>query len=745
MVQRDSSTRPVVRGILFPFFLVLVISVFIIGGLVVLTQRSQDRIAIQDSVHLAQSVLRDIQRRLADQLLDYSYWDQAVENLVRSFDAEWADRNVGIYMNTRFNIASSYVLDAENSVVYGMDKGKRSDANPFQRFEGGLDDLVAIARQSPKNEPPVPATGLLWDGETAHIVAVSVLTDFNDEPGDISAIATNSVLIFSRALDSHMLSDISKDYMLEELATASSESSNSDAAFPLIAADKTKLGYLTWRVESPTREMMEWLLPVIGVVFIVFAAIAYVFIKRMQDTAMVLVRSKEETEAALERTERARAQLVKVATIDHVTGLPNRALLFDRVEQAIEHAKRNNRSVGLVFVDLDQFKHINDTKGHAAGDQLLKQVGKRLCNLVRQGDTVARLGGDEFIILLHDVEMPGGPEIVAMKTIEAFSVPFDLDGHDTYVTASLGVSVYPDDGKETEMLLQHADAAMYKSKRGGRNTFHLFTPGLKDQTEQQGLIAERFRHAVDRDELDLHFQPIIDLTNNRVTAVEALIRWSEGLPNLVDPEELMSVAEETGFVVPIENWVLGKACAQLARWRESVSPSLKLNVNVSGAYFRDPALVETVKENLIVNGLPPESIMIELTENFLTSETSEISKQVSRLSEMGVRLALDDFGKGYSSLRYLRKFQINTLKIDRHFVRNIESDKGDLVLVEAIISMAHSLDLAVVAEGVETASQLKLIGDLGCELIQGFYFSEPLPADQMTSFLTNYQTSPTDV
>ena len=194
MVQRDSSTRPVVRGILFPFFLVLVISVFIIGGLVVLTQRSQDRIAIQDSVHLAQSVLRDIQRRLADQLLDYSYWDQAVENLVRSFDGEWADRNVGIYMNTRFDIASSYVLDAENSVVYGMDKGKRSDANPFQRFEGGLDDLVAIARQSPKNEPPVPATGLLWDGETAHIVAVSVLTDFNDEPGDISAIATTPII-----------------------------------------------------------------------------------------------------------------------------------------------------------------------------------------------------------------------------------------------------------------------------------------------------------------------------------------------------------------------------------------------------------------------------------------------------------------------------------------------------------------------------------------------------------------------
>ena len=435
--------------------------------------------------------------------------------------------------------------------------------------------------------------------------------------------------------------------------------------------------------------------------------------------------------------ERATKQLLQLATIDHVTGLPNRALLFDRMTQAIEHAKRENRMVGLIFVDLDQFKQINDTRGHSAGDHLLKQVGGRLGQLVRQGDTVARLGGDEFIILLHDIDQSNDTEVVAKKIVDAFQLPFDIEKGLFYVTGSLGVSVFPHDGEDPETLLQNADVAMYKSKRQGRNTYHLFTPGLDDEIERVGHIAEKLRHAMDRREFELFFQPIIDVHDESVVAVEALIRWNNSTLEVISPDKLITIAEDAGFVIPIDKWVLNEACRQVAAWRAEVAPELKLNLNVSGSHFRDTSLTHVVQQALVENRLPAEVLTIEITENLLIEETSEIAKHLGELAGMGVKLALDDFGKGYSSLGHLRKFKVNTLKIDRSFVQNIAHRENDLTLVETIIAMGHGLGLTVVAEGVENATQLELIRAKGCSLIQGFHFSEPLPISSMTEYLTN--------
>jgi diguanylate cyclase (GGDEF)-like protein/PAS domain S-box-containing protein len=436
----------------------------------------------------------------------------------------------------------------------------------------------------------------------------------------------------------------------------------------------------------------------------------------------------------------AEEQLLEQATIDFVTGLPNRALLFDRLALAMEHARREQRNVCLIFVDLDHFKQINDSRGHVAGDQLLEKVGQRLSNLIRQEDTVARLGGDEFIILLNDVELPSGPEIVAKKIIDAFINPFDLDGDETFATVSLGISIFPDDGEEAEILLQNADAAMYKSKRSGRNTFRFFTPGLNDQAEHHGRIAERLRHALDRGDLELYFQPVVDIAGDRLASIEALIRWNDSVLKAVDPEQLIKVAEETGFILPIDKWVLAEACVQVAAWRTGVAPQLQLSVNVSNAHFRSSDLVESVRGVLADSGLPAAALTIEITENLLMDDSVQILDRLRELTAMGVKLALDDFGTGYSSLAYLKKFQVDTLKIDQTFIRDIATNDGDLALVDAIIAMSKSLGLTVVVEGVETPEQLELLKARGCHLIQGFHFSHPLSVDEMTEYLADEKT-----
>jgi diguanylate cyclase (GGDEF)-like protein/PAS domain S-box-containing protein len=432
----------------------------------------------------------------------------------------------------------------------------------------------------------------------------------------------------------------------------------------------------------------------------------------------------------------AEQQLLEQATIDQVTGLPNRALLFDRLAQATQHARLEKRNIGLIFVDLDRFKQINDTRGHAAGDRLLKEIGNRLSTLVRHEDIVARLGGDEFIILLHDVEMPNGPETVANKIIDSFVSPFDIEGRETFITASLGISIFPNDGEEAETLLQNADAAMYKSKEQGRNTFRFFTPGLNDQAVQHSRIAERLRHALDRGDFELYFQPVVDILKDKVVSIEALIRWDDAVLKAVDPEQLISVAEETGFILPIDEWVLDEACRHVASWRADVAPSLQLNVNISSSHFRNAYLVEVVKLALEKSHLPAQALTIEITENVLIGETPEILQRLNKLTDIGVKLTLDDFGTGYSSLGCLKRFKVNGLKIDRSFIRDIPEVPGDLALIEAIIAMSNSLGLSVIAEGVEKPEQLELLRKRGCHLIQGFHFSEPLSVDEMTNYLS---------
>ncbi len=428
-------------------------------------------------------------------------------------------------------------------------------------------------------------------------------------------------------------------------------------------------------------------------------------------------------------------RLQRQANFDWITDLPNRVLALDRLNSAVIGARRHDRKVGLLYIDLDHFKKVNDTLGHAAGDQLLKQAAGRIKNCVREVDTVARLSGDEFAIVLPDIHAAKDTETVAHKILEAFSHPFDLDGQEAFVTASIGVTVCPDDGDDPNVLIQNADAAMYRAKEQGRNTNQFYTSELNERAIARIRIEGLLRRALERKQLFLHYQPVVDIASGKTVCVEALLRWNAPEVGAVTPEQFIALAEDTGLIVPIGEWVLHTACHQVASWRKAGLAPVCLSVNISSRQFRGGVLVDSVTRALRENGMAASSLQLEITEGLLMDDLPDTKAALQELQTMGVRLAVDDFGTGYSSLSYLKRFPVTALKIDKSFIRDIPTDSGDATLVEAIVAMAHRLELQVIGEGIETQKQLDFVRSRGCDLAQGHYFSRPLPPDEFARVL----------
>ncbi|WP_317203495.1 EAL domain-containing protein [Janthinobacterium sp.] len=430
---------------------------------------------------------------------------------------------------------------------------------------------------------------------------------------------------------------------------------------------------------------------------------------------------------------------------DPLTGLPNRALLLDRLEQSLLAAVRSGARPALMFIDLDRFKHINDSLGHDAGDHLLKEVARRLRDCLRDSDTLARMGGDEFVLLLEHAPEAKDCAALAHKLLECLALPMPLNGHTLQMGASIGIACAPDDGAGVVALMKHADAAMYAAKAAGRGTYRFFQAAMTETAEQRLQLETELRRAVRGGELELHYQPKVALHGGAARAVEALVRWRHPRHGLIPPASFIGLAEETGIIGELGDWVLEEACRQARAWREQGLGRIHIAVNVSAMQLRRGGLVERIGALTSRYGVAPEDLELELTESVIMDNPTEIAAVFARLGELGVSIAIDDFGTGYSSLAYLRQLPIDVLKIDRAFIMNAEHNRKDAELVKTIIALGRALQLDVVAEGVETAGQLTLLRALGCDLAQGFLFSRPLPPAEIGAWLGAQRGAPLGV
>jgi diguanylate cyclase (GGDEF)-like protein len=409
--------------------------------------------------------------------------------------------------------------------------------------------------------------------------------------------------------------------------------------------------------------------------------------------------------------------------------------LSDRLDQAMVRAQRSGSSVALLFIDLDRFKHINDSLGHTIGDQLLKSVARRLLACVRSSDTVSRQGGDEFLILLADVVHPQDAAVCAEKIIASLDAPHRIGDHDLHLTASIGIATFPGDAADADTLLRNADFAMYQAKYSGRNNYQFFKPEMNVNATERQSVETDLRLAIERQEFVLNYQPKVNLETGAVVGVEALIRWQCPLRGLMPPAQFIPIAEESGLILPIGRWALDKACRQARDWQEAGLAPLSIAINVSAVELRAKDFLANVRQTLELSRLEPRYLEIELTETFVMQDWKSTAEILRALKDLGVRIALDDFGTGYSSLSYMKRFPIDALKIDQSFVRDMTTDADDASIVSAVINMGRSLHMGVVAEGIQTHDQLMFLQERQCPEGQGFYFGPPVPAPQLTALL----------
>ncbi|MBI5741110.1 MAG: EAL domain-containing protein [Nitrospirae bacterium] len=445
---------------------------------------------------------------------------------------------------------------------------------------------------------------------------------------------------------------------------------------------------------------------------------------------------------------RSEDDIYRMAYYDILTTLPNRLLFNDRLTQAIALAERHDRLAAMLFLDLDNFKRINDTFGHHMGDDLLKKVAERLRRCMRKGDsltkhgpddpsdTVARLGGDEFTIILCEISRPEDAARVAQRILDALSPQFTLGAYELYVSASIGIAIYPHDGIDADSLLKNADAAMYHAKSEGKKNYQYYRQSMNASALERLTMENHLRKALEREEFVLYYQPQLDMKTGEIVGLEALIRWRQAGNKLIPPGEFIPIAEETGLIIPMSNWILHTACTQRKEWHAAGFPHIPVSINISSQQFQQKNFANTIKKVMEDTDTRPKDIILEITESTLMHNSDAVFTTLYELSKLGLRLSIDDFGTGYSSLSYLKRFPLHAIKIDRSFIKDVNTNPDDAAISKAIISMAHSLKLKVVAEGVETRHQLVFLSEQGCDEIQGFLFSRPVPVEEILKLLT---------
>ncbi len=648
------------------------------------------------------------------QLHSLSRWGPFEQHLAEGNSSRWLDENIGLWLYEMFGHQLILVLDQQNQIVRVWREGQPVSA-PAD------DPLIGEVLQSPLVNDPARQDNADYARVTNRAAALAVGNIQRDDNA-----LPRFRLVSLKFLDDGYLAGLAERNQLQGLHFSDgTPQPGTGARYLLIAQAGEAVGYLNWIPSRPGAQMLRTIGPSTGLAVLAISLLCLYMVRRLWNSSVNLSQS-------MLRLGASEAQAQHLAFHDVLTGLPNRALVEDRLTQALALATRHDQRVALLLIDLDRFKTINDTHGHHAGDELIIAVAQRLSNIVRASDTVGRIGGDEFIVVMPDVDNIGQVQSLAQRIIDELSEPFTLFGSDVWSGASIGLALAPKDGVDRLELMRKADIALYEAKSGGRGTYRQFERAMDESVRTRQTIAADLRTALHTHQgLEVWYQPLMDIGGQQMVGIEALLRWHHPTRGLIAPAEFIAIAEETGLIIPLGEWVLAEACVTQQRF-----PELLVAVNVSPVQFRSTGFVERVMAIVSQNGGDPKRLELEITEGVLIEDEREARAIIVALREAGFRIALDDFGTGYSSLNYLSNFPVDKIKIDRSFTQSLGVAENSVAIVESVVKLGHAMGLMVTAEGVETPGQMSALADAGCNQLQGYLFSQAVPADQLAALMT---------
>jgi len=705
------------RRVVYPMAGIMIIMIIVVIGFLILSARQQNQLEIESSTRLATTALQVKAREVGRNLRDYTIRPDIHEHLRDGFDMGWAvtDGNIGANIYSELGYEMVFVVAPGDKTLYSLIDGVATKADAIEVMPRGLRDLLHAAAIQPD-----PITSLIKSGDDVYVVAANgILPPFIDRssinPRDLT------ILVFAKRLDQKFLDRMGHDYLLSDLTISLDHQHGREASIPLMTQNRMYLGTISWTPPKPGNQLLGFIVPPLGLALLVLAAFS-----------VLVVRNARKSTSALEESA---TRVSHLAHHDALTSLPNRVLFKQRLDIALSSAIEQSTTVAVICLDLDNFKEVNDSLGHAAGDQLLQQVSERLKSCVANNDTVARLGGDEFAVIQIGASQPHDAEELSRKLIDTLRTPFFVEDQILHIGVSIGIALADTTDGIPESLLKNADIALYRAKQGGRATYRIFEAQMDAELQERRSLEYDLRQAVLKNELELHYQPLIDLEQQTVAAVEALVRWRHPVRGLVSPADFIPVAEETGLIVAIGEWVLETACSQALIWDR-----LRIAVNLSPVQFRNRELVETVRQVLERTGLEPDRLELEVTESILINDTAAALEILNGLKSLGVKIAMDDFGTGYSSLGYLNSFPFDKIKIDRSFIGDLSDTEKSGAIVKSVIGLGQSLKMVTTAEGVETPEQAAILLQLGCDQVQGFYFSKPVVAAELSLFVDRWDS-----
>lgn len=731
--------RKFIRQIAFPAVVVAVTVLLTSSFGLFWAATESDRISVTRQIRTAQGALDNMLGDLAQQQQSDAVWTPMVRHVeAPQLDLNWMDEDIGSWLFGSVDHQAVFILDARNVPIYANINANRASLDSFEPARAAIVPLLEQVRRASDLRSSAPdgegAETRDRSGPSGHMLPQAVrlspktinrtgLAEIDGRPFAVSVMRiaqpgaphrdTDFVMVSVVPLDEALLKNVADRYMLDDLHFSKMPQSRpKEREIPLQGIAGTNLGYLIWQPELPGTKILHVLVPTsLGLVSILIALIVFLIRKlwhaaKSQASVMMELRASE-------------AQAQHLAFHDVVTGLANRALFDDRLDQAMARAQRG-ACVALLALDLDRFKHVNDTLGHQAGDALLRELGGRLSTQLRPSDTVARVGGDEFNILLCDIKGSQEAQDIIERILNTVRQPFEIFGHQIFVGISIGMALSPETTTERGELLRKADVALYEAKAAGRNCVRYFTPAMDDSVKLRSRTEDELREALTcPGQLCLYFQPEVSAATRQIIGLEALLRWNHPTRGLIPPDQFIPVAEDTGLINEIGEWVLGEAARTAVRW-----PGLFMAVNLSPVQFRTTGFAETVMRIVNEAGCEPSRIELEITERVLLDDDERCHETLGRLRAAGFRIALDDFGSGYSSLSYLRRFAVDKIKIDRSYTESLGQTVDSAAIVTSVINLGRLMGLTVTAEGVETHDQMKALRAAGCEELQGHLFSK---------------------